>query len=278
MANISFTDYESRKAQHKSNTQKSFAKVGYFKLADDGDTAVVRFAYDSPSDFVLTDVHKVKVGDFFRYVSCLTGTDAGACPLCGSPDKNVARHTQRFFVKLISYSVDNNTKEVTATPAVWDRPADIAYSIIRGYNKGIEYGFYPAGTPISDVVFKVRRAGAKGSIATTYDVDPTNPVVYKPELYVKDLSAFNTLDLSKHSYLVKTAEEIKEYLTTGEFPKKEAAPVVEKAPTTFVQHEEGFVEVKPTPAPVQPVAAEVAQPTTAPAPSVSTNRPQRFTF
>ena len=59
---------------------------------------------------------------------------------------------------------------------------------------------------LRDVVFKIKRRGARGSLQTTYDILPANSNIYKEEIYKKDFSCFNNFDTSKHSYFIKTGE------------------------------------------------------------------------
>ena len=76
-------------------------------------------------------------------------------------------------------------------------------------------------------MFKIVRHGAKGDQGTTYTILPANPVVYKEEIFKKDFSGFEGLDLNK---LVadKTAEEMQAFLTDGDFPAYEAKPKAEQ--------------------------------------------------
>jgi hypothetical protein len=57
---------------------------GYFSLKDDGDTARVRFLYDSIEDVEGYCVHEVEIGDKKKYVNCLReyGDPVDKCPFC----------------------------------------------------------------------------------------------------------------------------------------------------------------------------------------------------
>ena len=209
MAKFNYEELEQIQQATSSNKEDK-AKVGYFNsLKNDGDEAIVRFVYSNPSQFDLTVVHKVKVGDFYRYISCLrTGLDSvDKCPLCAKEEKV----NSRFFVKMLEYSRDEKGN-IVAKPVVWDRPAKFSK-----YIKGLidEYG------DLSSMIFKIKRRGAKGDMQTTYDCYPANQNVYKESQYVKDFSAFETLDLAHHSYYDLTFDEIQYYMNTGEIPQRE---------------------------------------------------------
>lgn len=261
MATVSYSDYyESR--QKKSTAQKRDFKVGYFNaLKNDGDEAIVRFTYEDVKEFNLQTVHRVKVGEFYRSVACLKEhfyDDNSTCPLCAKGETKAAT---KVYVKFLEYTKDENGK-VIATAKVWERPAKFTQKIVSAYNMALDMGIYPASSKINDVVFKIKRNGVAGSKDTDYDVTPTNPVVYKPELYVKDFSDFEGLDLAHHSYWVRTAEEINEFLTTGSFPVRE-----------YKKTESDAVEVKSTTAEETVTEAKEEHPTES-----QPSAPRRYRF
>lgn len=225
MAQIDYDSYSSRPA----STNQSTNKVGYFALKDNGDEAIVRFAYASPKDFDLVTVHRVqdKTTGYWRNVSCLRDVNDPVeyCPLC---QKNVKLAT-KFFVKLIEYVQDENGT-IVAVPKVWERPAVFARELKSKFD---EYGY--------DCVFKIKRHGAKGDMQTKYDVLFANPAKYNVNDYPADFSGFQNFRLDKHSYNNKTFEEITEFLSTGVLIKPQqatanvapATPVVTAAPVTY---------------------------------------------
>lgn len=200
----SFLMNKADKASAKSTSK--FQKVGYFKLENDGDSTLVRFAYKTKADFQITTVHVV---EGYRKVMCLRDAKdpVDKCPLCaaGEPLLN------KIYVKLIEYTKDAEGN-VVATPKVWERPSGFA-SVLDSLCE--EYG-----SDLCDHVFKIKRRGVKGDRKTEYDVMYANPELYKESVgYVKDFSAFDNFDLSKHSYYVKSFDEIAEYCETGKFPE-----------------------------------------------------------
>lgn len=267
MAIKTFEDYinnknraAARDANGGSGSNFPERKVGYLKglLSNDKDSILVRFDYDSQKDFQIVTVHSVKAvaasgKTYTRYISCLRGPKEpiSVCPFCSSTDESISSVKNKMFVKMVVYTVDNNGK-TSAEAHCWDRPAKISEEILRAYKDGIDDGFYAEGTPIRDVVFQITRSGAKGSRDTVYHIKAKNPNVYRPEVYVKDFSAFEGFDAGHHSYSVKTAEDMSKYLETGEFPafKKEGAATAEAAPAKAA-------EATPV-APATPVASEPA--------------------
>lgn len=231
--------YEEWKTRKNGDGGKEF-KVGYFNsLRDDGDVAIIRFAYESSKDFIIQDIHVVKVGDRFKRVVCPRDRfdSKDKCPLCASGDYAKSKG----FVKVIEYVKDENGK-ISAQAKIWERPAKFYTDILTAVTNAKDVGLAPMDATIGDIVFKVTRSGAKGSKDTTYNVTTTNPAIYKPEIYVKDFSDFEGLDLAHHSYMVKSADEIKQYLETGEFPApvKEDSVVAESAPATSAADDNSF--------------------------------------
>lgn len=201
-------------AQTQSNENRS--KVGYFKLVNDGDEAIVRFIYSNASQFDLETVHKVKIGDQFRRVACLRGPlePIDNCPLC----KANVKTERKFYVKLVEYIPvkDNagNIVGIQAVPKVWERPASGKNDFVKVVKAYLdEYG------DLTQMVFKIKRFGVAGSLQTTYEVIPANQQMYPENIYVKDFSGFNDLDLAHHSFMSKNANELNEFLRTGKFPQ-----------------------------------------------------------
>lgn len=208
MAKFNYDELEQVSKVTSNKEDKS--KVGYFNsLKNDGDEAIVRFVYSNPSQFDLLVVHKVKVGDFYRYISCLRNglEPVEKCPLCAKEEKVISR----FFVKMVEY-VRDEKGNIVPRAVVWDRPANFSQTI---KNLIDEYG------DLSTMVFKVKRKGAKGDMKTSYDCYPANKNVYKEDLYPRDFSAFNDFDLSHHSYYELNYDEVNYFVTTGEIPQRE---------------------------------------------------------
>lgn len=298
MATQSYTAF--RNSQSKATKTEDKAprefKVGYFTaLADDGDAVAVRFDYDNQDEFQDVTIHQVSINERYRSVSCLKPhayDSDDLCPLCKSGNK--AKH--KTYLKMLVYSKDDDGA-VTYKAVAWERPSMIIQDIINAIQEGIEDDKYPAGTPIRDMMFKIKRNGKKGDRGTTYRITALNPSVYPATTFKPDFSAFEDFDITHHSYMVRTAEDMQHFLKKGEFPipkkteaPKEAAkpaPVEEPVPEVVNEKPEedndlfkqpAVEEVKPA---TTPVVEEKPAPATKPSnnPLDSGSRPKRtYTF
>lgn len=228
-------------AKYEFNTEKTFTKkqegfkVNFFSLKNDGDIAVVRFDYDSPKEFDMETVHSIKQGNKYLKVSCNKDwhDPTSHCALCDAGE----RVATKFFAKLLVYTQDQSGK-IVANAVVWERPYSFAKTLAEYYN---EYG------SLNNLVFKVKRHGAAGSMETSYDLIVPDQTVYRPDIYVKDFSAFDGFKLEGVSYKVKTNDEMNHYLETGEFPVAEQtpkAPVVNDAAKALVENAGGDAKVE----------------------------------
>lgn len=274
MARFSYDSYV-KKEDKATIGEKGDYKVSYFSLKDDGDEAVVRFTYDSTDQFHLVTVHTVEEDGKFRRVSCLRTArePLDKCPLCAAGEKVY----DKFYVKLIQYET-NSIGQVVAKAKVWERPASFS-RVLENYL--VEYG------PLSDIVFKIKRRGVRGDMKTTYDIIYANPVVYKPEIYVKDFSDFEGYDLDRFFYTKRTVEEMNEYLKTGLFPRQDwsthssTTPEPIK-PTTSIQQQS--VQQQPVKQEATPPFTEDNQPSFDDFDSVkdtfdpTAQRPRRYTY
>ena len=255
MAKFTMESYEQQ--QEQKSVSKDYAKVGYFNsLKNDKDEAIVRFDYSNANEFDLLVAHRVKVGDFYRYISCLREANEPIekCPLCQANEKV----TLRFFVKLVEYVKDENGN-IIPTAKIWDRPASFAKDL-KGYID--EYG------DLKNLVFKIKRNGAKGDMHTTYTLVVPNQTVYNEANYVKDFTAFDTLDLGHHSYYDLNYDEVNYFVTTGEIPqreKEETTPTQQTAQTTVAQPQQNvtYQQAGQNPyQPQQPIQQQPVQQTT----------------
>jgi len=211
MAMFSYEDYEKQQKQQANgfnNTERS--KVGYFNsLKNDKDEAIVRFNYSSSKEFNLLKVHTVKVGDNYRFISCLRAhglEPLDNCPLCLAGEKIQSK----MFVKLLEY-VKDEQGNIELKPKIWARPVSFSNQL-KAYLE--EYG------DLRNIVFKIKRNGAKGDMQTTYDLIVPNQTIYNENIYKKDFSAFDDFDLKYHSYYDLTYNEIENYMKTGQIVKE----------------------------------------------------------
>jgi hypothetical protein len=220
MAQFSFNQYQQVVEQAQANGEGS-AKVGYFKLKNDGDIAIARINISSTDDMMFASVHTVNAGGRWLKVSCLNplGANGGSCGLCSAhtsnPNGPVGKPAKKVFIPmLVSYRDPNAEGGYTApAPVIWDRPA--------AFSRELANKLMAAGD-LRNTLVLITRNGKAGDMQTTYSMDilPENHPVFKPEMVPADFSAFNNFNIAKHSYWEKSADEIQAYLTTGQFPER----------------------------------------------------------
>ena len=205
MAQISF---EQLQTMGNNNNYDESSQVGFFNLQNDGQEAVVRFICDSTKDFEILTVHDISLNGKIRQANCVRDarSDVSNCPLCATGHKL----SNKVYIKLIQYNRDPSGA-VTAKPMVWSRGANWATKL-KGYLDN--YG------PLSDIICKIVRHGAKGSLQTEYEVIPNlNKQIYRDDIYVKDTSAFDNWQALGRIVFNKTFDELAEFVSTGKFPQ-----------------------------------------------------------
>ena len=176
-----FLKMQEEREVKRTNTQsyqQNRPRVSYFGLKDDGDEAVVRFACD-PEEFEVYTVHPITVDGKFRKVNCINDLSVGvhSCPLCEAG----VQLQNKFYIRLIEYTRDDQGN-IVPEAKIWERPTSYIQRLVNLYT---EYG------SLKDVIFKVKRNGARGDMKTDYSMMFCNPSIYNDQLYVKDFSAFN---------------------------------------------------------------------------------------
>lgn len=219
MANFSYADYQNVVAQAQANGDG--AKVGYFKLKNDGDVAIARINIGSTDDLMFASVHTIGTGGRWIKVSCLNplGSNNGGCGLCaahaGNPNGAVSKSAKKVFIPMmVSYRDPNADGGYTAPiPVIWDRPA--------AFSRELANKLMIAGD-LRNTLVLITRNGKAGDMQTTYSMDilPADHPVFKPDMVPAEFSAFNNFNIARHSYWEKTADEINVYLTTGQFPER----------------------------------------------------------
>lgn len=215
-----FLKRQKERQERAANFQNQGPRVGYFSLKDDGDEAVVRFDYASPEDLYadIFPTHQVNIDGKFRRIKCLResyNSPIADCPLClsGTPV------SERLYIKLIEYT-RNDAGEIEVTPKVWDRPTSYVSTLNDLFD---EYG------DISDMIFKVKRSGEKGSLQTTYSILPANQKIYNESLYAKDFTAFDEYNVVGGALASKTADEMRE-LVGGSNTAEPETTITQSAP------------------------------------------------
>ena len=285
MANFSYSDYQNVFAKAQSN-EGSSTKIGFFKMKNDKDEALVRFNVSSLESLQFATVHQLGAAQKWMKVSCLNpvGSYYDSCPLCAAVSagaKDIGKASKKVYVQMMVAYKDNATGQFSAAiPVIWERPAGFSREIA---NLLKDYG------DLAGRVFKVTRNGVANSMQTTYSISYI-PLYDKPESVTNDFSAFNNFNIAKHSFWEKTAGDINVFLNTGSFPEvarapqapasmppagaeRYDAPAVAATPAernTLTQTEAGFAPTTPSfqaPAvtPKEPEAAPAFVPPVAPA-------------
>lgn len=220
MAQFNFNEYQNavNRAQAASANKVSAVKVGFFKLKNNGDEALVRINCGSLDELQFAAVHQLGAANRWMKVSCLSpigSYDHSNCPLCQkvqAGDTSIGKAAKRVYVQLLVAYKDPTTGQFSdPVPVIWERPAGFANelsSLLRDYGS------------LKEHVFKVTRNGAAGSMQTTYSIAYI-PLYDSPNTISTDFSAFNNFNIAKHSYWEKTKEEIETFLATGSFPEVE---------------------------------------------------------
>lgn len=215
MAKVSFNDLMQARNANTSNSNAGSGNnnrnsVGFFSLANNNDEAVVRFIEDSSDNFEILSVHRATVNGKSRSISCVRGDHdpINACPFCESGNPI----SRRIFIKMIQY-IKNPDGTITAQPVMWERPANFAFTL-QSYIDN--YG------PLSDIVCKVIRHGVKNDVHTTYEIVPNlSKAIYRDDLYVCDKTPFQNYTVLGRIVMDRTADEISQYLATGDFPMRQ---------------------------------------------------------
>ena len=185
--------------------------AGFFQLKDDGDTAQVRFMYNSIDDIVGDSVHEIGMLDENgnvvmgkngrprkKYVACLRNYDdpKDKCPFC----KEGMYVAVRLVVPV--YNLDTNKVEI------WDRGKKMFKKMTRIASK------HPN---IVSQVFEIEREGAKGDQQTDYYIQ----AIGEPDdTTLEDLPPLPDIHGNKSNSFIqdKTAEDMEYYLQEGNFP------------------------------------------------------------
>ena len=285
MSQFNYQDYQNvvNRAQSAPSSNNA-VKVGFFKLKDNGDEALVRFNVGSLDELQFATVHQLSSATKWMKVSCLNevGSYSDNCPLCkrvADGDTSVGKAAKKVYVQLLVAYKDKATGQFSnPIPVIWEKPAGFSKEIATLLNN---YG------SLKEHVFKVTRNGAAGDMKTTYNIAYL-PLYDKPEIIANDFSAFNNFKINKHSYWEKTLEEIETFLATGSFPETEKPAKSDNLTTRPDGSQVGGAPVFDSPAEekaaetalgMQPEAAPTPAATPAPAPAtqpaVSSDRPAR---
>ena len=179
----------------------SGSKINFLSLKDDGDKAYVHLLGNDMNDFPGYAVHRVKVGDSYRYVNCLreAGAPVTDCPFCAEGKHNP--EISKVYAKLFIPVYDCNTDEVKIFE--------------RGKNFFRDLSSYCSHNPnVSELVTEIERRGKKNDTATTYGLYATRE---NDNFDMKNV-AEDIPNILGDIILDKTFDEMTQYVRRGEFP------------------------------------------------------------
>lgn len=214
MANFSYSDYQNVIAKAQNGTDNS-VKIGFFKMKNDKDEALVRFNVAALDSLQFATVHQLGAAQKWMKVSCLNpvGSYQDSCPLCAAVsagNNSIGKASKKVYVQMmVSYKDPATQQFAAAIPVIWERPAGFSREIANLLN---DYG------DLTQRVFKVTRNGAAGNMQTTYSISYI-PLYDKPEAVTTDFSAFANFNIAKHSFWEKSIGDINVFLNTGAFPE-----------------------------------------------------------
>lgn len=259
MSRVKIDDFEKYEQSTSSNN-----KFDFFNLDNDGDSAVVRFMYESLDEIEGVAVHTVSVNGKDRKVACLReyGDPLGNCPFCEAK----LSVSPRLFLEMRQYERTPDGRALTGAEktVIWERG--------RSFIKKLT-ALAANYSPLCDYFFIVTRCGKKGDTNTSYEVLE----------YRGDSSKVVDRALPEEPYdpvgtLVwdKNYEEMKVYLETQNFPRNDDTQVVRRDRQPEQQAQPQYAGAQqPYVAPQQyaqaPQYAPQAYPT---APQVPTSYPQ----
>ena len=193
----------------------------WFQLKNDGDVARVQFMFDSIEDIPTFSTHRIKIGDKERQVDCLRmpGDPIEKCPLC---EAGIPARAARF---VIMYQLDDQKVKI------WERGRQFISKL---------QGLINRYSPLSEHVFEIERHGRAGDQSTKYEIYPVDNV------QAEDVSQMDKPELEGSLVLQKSADEMNEYLETGEFPSGDGTPVRRRGAS--LDNAAGYTPRRQTPA------------------------------
>lgn len=217
-------------------------KIGFLNLKNLGDTATIRVLHSSVNTIERVPTHWVNMGAAGRRsVKCL----GVGCPLCAT---NASLPTTRAYIHVIDFA-DMQEKVWTRTESFLDQLAQVEQ----------QYG------NISNVAIRVVREESRGypSYRITEVIPNNNPNAKMPGDELIDTK------VAFRCFMSRTAEELNQFLMTGQMPEHKKSTFVPKAQyvaqnapySQFGGQVSAPIPVQPQVAPMPTPAAPVAQAT-----------------
>lgn len=193
-------------AQQAATFPTGGGRSSFLSLQNDGDSAVVRFAYNTVDELCACDsVHTIKNNqtDKFVTVDCLKVDNSNpdsVCPLCAAGIK---------MQKVYYLQVRN---EETGEMQLWQRSENFVLKTLVPLLSDYEAD----GTPITGLPIKVVRHGAKGDLNTTYALIPKAADGMTLDQFPDDIDVRNEGIVKEYSF-----NELQNYVQTGQLPSND---------------------------------------------------------
>lgn len=176
-------------------------KTNFFSLKNDGDKAYVHILGNDMNDFPGYAVHRVPIGDGYRYVNCLreAGAPVTDCPFCaeGKHSPEISKVYAKLFIPL--YDCDDDTVKI------WE----------RGKTFFRDLASYCSHNPnVSEIVTEIERRGKAGDTSTTYGLYATR----ETDNFAMENVAEDIPNVLGDIVLDKTKSDMEVYLKRGQFP------------------------------------------------------------
>lgn len=190
-------------AQQAASFPSGGGRNSFLSLQNDGDSAVVRFAYNSVEELCCCDsVHTIKnsVTDKYVTVDCLKTDNSNpdsVCPLCASGIK---------MQKTYYLQVRN---EETGEMQLWQRGENFVLNTLVP----ILAEYEDDGTPITGVPIKIVRKGARGDMNTKYNLIPKQVDGMTLDQFPEDIDVRADGIIKEYDY-----NTLQNYVQTGQLP------------------------------------------------------------
>lgn len=190
-------------AQQAASFPQSGGRNSFLSLQNDGDSAVVRFAYNTVEDLCGCDsVHTIKNSqtDKFVTVDCLKtdySNPDSVCPLCAAGIK---------MQKVYYLQVRN---EETGEMQLWQRSENFVLNTLVPLLSDYE----DDGTPVTGLPIKIVRHGAKGDLNTTYALIPKAADGMTLDQFPEDIDVREEGIVKEYDF-----NTLQNYIQTGQLP------------------------------------------------------------
>lgn len=149
-------------AQQAATFPQNSGRSSFLSLQNDGDSAIVRFAYNSMEALLGCDtIHTIKNNQTDKYIAvdCLKtdySNPDSVCPLCAAG----IRMQKVYYLQV--------RNEETGEMQIWQR----SEAFVNNSIKPLLEEYEKDGTPITGLPVKIVRHGARGDMNTTYALIP----------------------------------------------------------------------------------------------------------